>query len=172
MNTHLGAVLFLAPDLAYLEASIASVVDQVRRVKMEATESVEQSSESWHDNYSFEETQRQLKMLLNHLGGLSKARERALEVEASTHPTHADVGTLVEYTDSAGGTHTTGIGSYMVSGTLFEAGFVSYQSPLGKLLYGALVGEQRHGKIGGIELNLTVTAVHSGRALIESLFAT
>jgi transcription elongation GreA/GreB family factor len=171
MSTHPGAVLFLAPDLAHLEKSIANIVEQVQRVKADAAESVAQSSESWHDNYSFEEAQRQLKMLLNHLGGLSKARERALEVEASAHPTHADIGTLVEYTDATGAVFTAGIGSYMVSDTLFAAGFVSYQSPLGNLLYGAHVGERRHGNVGGRELDIIITAVLSGRALIDSATA-
>lgn len=70
----------------------------MHRAKHEAGESVEQSSESWHDNFTFEESQRQLHMLLNHLGGLSIQCERAVLVEIPTRPERVEIGTRVLFT--------------------------------------------------------------------------
>ena len=51
---------FLQPDLESLDAQITLMQSRIRAVKLEAQEGTEQSSESWHDNYVFEESQRQL----------------------------------------------------------------------------------------------------------------
>jgi transcription elongation GreA/GreB family factor len=152
--------LFLQFDLDALDAQIHQTREEIRRVKLEANESNEQSSESWHDNYTFEETQRQLKMLLNLLGGLSKARERSLVVVPKEEPTIAEVGTTVKFVDNEKKySDEISIGSYMVSKQLMDLDFVSYESPLGALLLGSAVGETRIGKVGDRQMNVTIEGI-------------
>lgn len=153
-------LLFLAEDLRHLRDGIDDVREQIRRAKHESAESVEQSSESWHDNFTFEEAQRQLRMLLNHLAGLSKSLERAELVTAPTDPRRAEVGTRVRFRDE-----TTGledeivIGSAMVGPVMAARGCVSYLAPLGKLLHRAGPGEKRTGQVGGRSVDLEIVAI-------------
>lgn len=162
--------LFLQFDLDALDSEINETREEIRRVKLEANESNEQSSESWHDNYTFEETQRQLKMLLNLLGGLSKARERSQVVIPNANPTVAGVGTTVAFVDNEKRySDEISIGSYMVSKALMDLDFVSYESPLGALLLGSVVGETRIGKVGNREMNVTVTGISDASQKIPSV---
>ena len=152
---------FLQPDLESLDAQIAAMQSQIRSVKLEAQEGTEQSSESWHDNYVFEESQRQLKMLLNLLGGLSNARENAKLVEPPADPQSVEIGTTVEFLMN-GQLDVISIGSYMVSGSLRDRDFVSYEAPLAVCLLGLKPGETRladlNGRAVGVEIRSITTA--------------
>lgn len=149
---------FLQSDLEDLDELIDEVRAQIRRVKLEAQEGTEQSSESWHDNYVFEEAQRQLKMLLNHLGGLSNARENAELVEPVSDSEVVAIGSRVKlrmngYTDEI---H---IGSYMVGARLRDREYVSYEAPLAAGLLGARVSEKRTVEIGGKNVEIEVLEI-------------
>lgn len=163
---HGEPLYFLEEDLRHLDHAIDEVRHQIRRTKHEAAESVEQSSESWHDNFTFEEAQRQLRMLLNHLAGLSKQRERAVLVTIPTRPERADVGAKVTFTGLGDGTETMIIGSANVGTVLSELGAVSYLSPVGSLLLGATAGEVRTGTVSGRSVTLHVIAVSRADELL------
>ena len=152
--------LFLQPDLESLDAQITLMQSRIRAVKLEAQEGTEQSSESWHDNYVFEESQRQLKMLLNLLGGLSSARENAVVVYPPTDPQTVEVGTTVEFLLD-GNLDVISIGSYMVSDSLRDRDFVSYEAPLAVCLLGLKPGETRLADLNGRAVGVEIRAVTS-----------
>ncbi len=159
----LSPIYFLQDDLKALQDAIDVVRAQIRQVKAESAESVEQSSESWHDNYTFEDAQRQLRMLLNQLGGLSRALERAQLVEPPSDPQKGDVGVLVRFHDeTTDALDEVLLGSSMVGPRLSALGCVSYQSPLGALLYGARVGDVRRGRVGAREMHVVILALEAG----------
>jgi len=163
---HDEPLYFLEEDLRHLDQAIDEVRRQIRRAKHEAAESVEQSSESWHDNFTFEEAQRQLRMLLNHLGGLSKQRERAVVVEVPTRPERVEVGTKVVFTGLGDGTETMILGSANVGTVLGDLGAVSYLSPVGSLLLGAAAGETRTGTVSGRSVTLRIVSVGAAEELL------
>jgi transcription elongation GreA/GreB family factor len=111
-------------------------------------------------------------MLLNLLGGLSKARERSQVVIPKSDPTVAGVGTTVKFLDNEKKySDEISIGSYMVSKVLMDLDFVSYESPLGALLLGSSVGETRFGKVGNREMNVTITGISDASHKIPSVVA-
>jgi len=151
---------FLQPDLESLDAQITLMQSRIRAVKLEAQEGTEQSSESWHDNYVFEESQRQLKMLLNLLGGLSSARENAVVVYPPADPQTVEVGTTVEFLLD-GNLDVISIGSYMVSDSLRDRDFVSYEAPLAVCLLGLKPGETRLADLNGRAVRVEIRTVTS-----------
>jgi transcription elongation GreA/GreB family factor len=151
---------FLQPDLESLDSQITLMQSRIRAVKLEAQEGTEQSSESWHDNYVFEESQRQLKMLLNLLGGLSSARENAVVVHPPTDPQTVEVGTTVEFLLD-GNLDVISIGSYMVSDSLRDRDFVSYEAPLAVCLLGLKPGETRLADLHGRAVRVEICSVTS-----------
>lgn len=164
----LSRIFFLRPDLEDLQSSIDALRAEIRRVKAESAEATEQSSETWHDNFTFEEAQRQLRMLLNQLAGLSRALERAEVVDPPTSPERAEVGTLVRFQDlDTNELDEVVLGSAMVGRRLADLGCVSYQSPLGALLHGALPGQERTGRVGARERRVVVVAVEAAVFLSE-----
>ncbi len=148
---------FLAPDLAVLEADIRAVGAEIKKVQGDTAESTEQTSETWHDNFMFEDGQRQMDLLASRLASLNEILAKAVIVEPRTDGS-AGVGNRITIRDEATGEERTyTIGSYVVGKQNVDT--VSYTSPLGALLFGAKVGDIREGVIGSIKRRFTIVDV-------------
>jgi transcription elongation GreA/GreB family factor len=163
----IAPVWFLEFDLRRLDEEIDRIREHIREIKLQGQESTEQSSESWHDNYNFEESQRQLRMFLNHLGGLSKARERAQLVEPPENPNVVTIGVTVTFRDrQTGMVDTFSIGSYTVSNELREHDFISYESPIALALQRLEVGHVRTARVGDRDRTYEVLSISSAAPLL------
>lgn len=160
-NTNGDRFLFLPADWDALEEYIAVLSAQIREQKLISAEAVEQSSESWHDNYPFEEAQRQLKALLVQRGEFSKMRELGEVVEPTTLVDRVVFGTTVSYrnkTDLFDDEIT--IGSHHVfSEELRDQGVISYNSPVARILMDACEGEVVRGEINGRTVELEIKSI-------------
>lgn len=133
---------FLQTDLDALDKDIEHCQGLIREAKAMGQEATEQSSETWHDNYNFEEAQRQLKMHMNILGGLSSAREKSEVVQSPENPLFVDVGVTVYFeVCETGEVENVKIGSYRVSEENRLKGFISYEAPRVSGLMAGKVGE-------------------------------
>ncbi|MBU0625391.1 GreA/GreB family elongation factor [Patescibacteria group bacterium] len=140
---------FLQPDYDQLWAQVDDLRDRIRQAKEVAAESTEQSSETWHDNYDFEEHQRQIMMLSQYLESLVKILNEA-EVVAGIVGDEVGLGSRVTVEDLATGQmFTYFIGSYMCLGD--DIGYISYISPIASVLFGAKAGEVKSGLVGSTE---------------------
>jgi transcription elongation GreA/GreB family factor len=153
-----SALWFMSADLEDLDATIDDVKQQIRAAKLEAQEGTEQSSESWHDNYVFEESQRQLRMLMNHLAGLSRTRERAILHDPETRPGIVGFGSCVRVRID-GHEDELHIGSAMVFDRMREQGHISYQSPLAATLLGHPAGTRVQALINNTPRTIDIVAV-------------
>jgi thymidylate kinase/transcription elongation GreA/GreB family factor len=151
---------FLQPDLDALDEDIVQCRALIKEAKDMGQEATEQSSESWHDNYNFEESQRQLKMHMNNLGRLSNAREKAEVVSPGNEINTVDVGALVEFkivgTEKTADAH---VGSYLVGEQNRIKGFMSYDAPRVAGLMGSKVGETRRIQLDGGMTDVVITAI-------------
>lgn len=137
---------FYQEDLDKLDEQIQDLTKKLRATHQDTAESTQQSSETWHDNFGFEEGQRQLTMLSGRLAELSTVRKMATVVSRESGGTRVRMGSAVLVRDEATGKEqTVRIGSYM---SLADKEVVSYVSPVAKLLIGAEVGETREGQVG------------------------
>lgn len=140
------AFLFLEDDRQALVNEIQAVAKEIKRVQGETAESTEQTSETWHDNFMFEEGERQMRLLAERLEYLNDVLARA-EVVEKRHGGTSGVGSTVTFVDEASGaTQTVEIGSYLILDQ--RPGVASYESPLGRLLFGARPGDVREGSVG------------------------
>jgi len=156
---------FMPRDLEALQEEIQRLTDQIRETKKDAGEGANQSSETWHDNFAFEEAQRQLRMLLNQLAGMSRMFERA-EKPPALQSDIVGVGSKVRYSFSshpdARKFHETDeviVGSHMVFAAMRDLGCISHSSPLGRVLLGMRTGDVAQAKIGEREGVLRVLSV-------------
>ena len=151
---------FLQPDLDALDEDILKCRALIKEAKELGQEAPEQSSESWHDNYNFEESQRQLKMHLNNLGRLSNAREKAEIISPPTEFSSVDVGAQVEFkvlgTEKILDAH---VGSYLVGEINREKGFMSYDAPRVAGLMGGKVGDTRRIQLDRGMTDVVITSV-------------
>jgi transcription elongation GreA/GreB family factor len=134
---------FLQSDYDELRALVDDVRARIRQASEAAAESAQQSSETWHDNYGFEEHQRQVAMLSQYLENLVKILNEA-EIITGVTGEQIGVGSRVTVEDTETGQILNYlIGSYMCLKQL--NGHISYVSQIAKILLGAKVGDIRSG---------------------------
>jgi thymidylate kinase/transcription elongation GreA/GreB family factor len=151
---------FLQADLIALEADIEHCQGLIKEAKEMGQEATEQSSESWHDNYNFEESQRLLKMHMNNLGRLSNAKEKAEVVVPGDTFDAVAVGAAVEFSivgsERVEKVH---IGSYLVGEENRAKGFMSYDAPRVAGLLGAKVGDTCKIQLDTGFTDVTITSI-------------
>jgi len=150
---------FLKQDLEALDARIQELRDKLEETLKERGESTRQSSETWHDNFPFEEAQRQFSLLAGQLQKLVDLRKKAKEADIPSDKNKVGIGSIVAIQNSATGEiKTFKIGSFAV---FVETGekTISYDSPLARIIMGAKVGETRSGKIGKNNVKFKITEI-------------
>ncbi len=140
------AYYFLKEDFAELDARITHLQSQIREIGAEMGRSCEEGAETYHDNFAFEDGERQQLMWSRHLHELLQVRNQAHIVAPATEAQRVGIGRKVMIEDTeTGERRVLQIGSYMV----FRGGqSISYQAPLARFLIGAQQGEVREGRLG------------------------
>lgn len=140
--------LFLRKDYLALEKNIDALKNNLKTVGFEVGEMSHQSSETWHDNYGFEEADRERKRLAGTLEELKKVYAQAEVVEPSSRTNGISLGSkvIIQNIDTQE-EKTVIVGSYMVLEKTDPSEF-SYAAPFVTSLMGASLGEVREIKIG------------------------
>jgi len=132
--------LFLKPDYDRLLQEISDLKQRAKDVGKEVGLSVTQSSETWHDNYGYEEGQRQYMVISGRLRELFDIAGKSSVVAPSPNPKMAGIGnTLIVRNTKTKTRKTITLGSWLT----WNKNHISYHSPLGQALYGAKVGDTR-----------------------------
>lgn len=137
--------LFLPEDLAALRARMAKIASDIQELQETMAESTRQSSETWHDNFMFEEGNRQMDVFHKELEQLSHVASYAHLVE-SNDPENL-IGKTIRYRDlTSGSEHEVILGSYLLLAPRQKT--ASYNSPLGKIFMQAQHDKVISGMIG------------------------
>lgn len=136
---------FLKTDLAIVEATIQETIEKLRETGAELRNAVTQSSETWHDNFPFENAQQQARLLEQRLKDLEQIRRNATIVEMpKTNMTVA-----IGHTVTIKNTETNEVKKYKIGSHItFTKDAISYASPIGALLLGKKVGQRTKGTLG------------------------
>ena len=132
---------FLKEDLEELDIKISEIRKRIDFYQKEKGLSTTQSSETWHDNYGFEESERQIKRLWGQLQELAEIRGHAEIIDPQRNSNKTDIGKIIKIKDlKTGKEKEILIGSYIV---FKNKSAISYNSPLAQILAGAKKGETR-----------------------------
>lgn len=142
------AYRFLRKDYDALIAKIEELADGVKKAGEEKGHWAQQSAETWHDNFGYEQEDRQQWALSERLDEFVQMKNEAEIVDARAAD-EVDVGSKVTIRNEASGEERTFVvGSYQVLAEGNAETEVSYAAPLAKPLLGATEGEQREVVIG------------------------
>lgn len=138
---------FAGEDLLILKRNIEQLRERIKKIGKNMGESCGEGAETFHDNFAFEDGERQLNMLTRQYAELKQISDNAVIAKAE-QAEKAMFGNIVLYKDLSNGIEkVVEISSYMVMRKSKK--LISYNSPLGKLLLGAEEGEIRKGVVGG-----------------------
>lgn len=139
---------FLEEDLKYLEHRIDELRRIIRFYGEEMGKSCEESSETYHDNFAYEDGERQQRMWSDELRRLISIRVNAVAIKSSIDTHSVAFGNCVTITDLATFEKVVyTVGSYIVGKG--RTGHISYNAPMAKALVGAEVGEICELSVGG-----------------------
>lgn len=148
MNSKL---FFTKEDYNALCKRISEIAQKVKEHTASVGQVVDSSGDAWHDNQLYYE-QRMSESWSNNLRNLLDIKRRAIIIETSSlQDGKVRFGTVVKILDlESEEIFSYKISSYMIAGSANqkEVRRISYVSPLGRLLIGAVVGEVKEGVIG------------------------
>jgi len=138
---------FLKEDFDALNAEIIAAAEKIKGAGKEMGLSCQEGAETFHDNFAYEEGERQQLMWSSRLRELIRIRNQARVVE----PQKSDIVSLgltvtIEDEDTQE-VRMMKIGSYMTFTK--QVGIVSYNTPLARMLIGGKVGETKEAVIAG-----------------------
>jgi len=140
---------FTLEDLEGLKQTMENIHNKVRDVGKEMGLSCQEGADTFHDNFAYEDGERQQIMLTRRYVELKKILNNAILAEKTDQINQAALGNVVTYIDlDTDEEKTIEIGSFMI----FQENngyLVSYTSPLGKMIIGAKKGDIKNGRIGG-----------------------
>lgn len=147
--------LFIESDYDLLSQKIDEILKEIQRLGEEIGDSCSES-ETFHDNFDYEECGRQQKMWMNHSNQFRRIKENAEIVKKEVVRDYISIGDIVETTDENGKTDKKRIGSYLT----FSKDDISYESPLAKLMMGKKLGDKIQGKIHGKLISFKITGIN------------
>lgn len=147
---------FLRKDFETLERKIEELRNRLETALDEMGESIGEDSNAWHDNFGYDEGQRQSQMCSTRLREFIRIKNHA-QIIAPKTTEEVCIGSIVTVEDeSTGRSDTYEIGSFWV---FDEADAISYDCPLAKILIGARVGETREGVIARKKKRLKIVQI-------------
>lgn len=149
---------FFEEDFNELSNKIEEIKERLEKIGKEIGESCNQSSETWHDNFGFEEGRRQQEMWSKQLSDLLIIKSKAVLITQNISANNVVVGSIVEFEDI----ETKEIQTYRISSYMIlkqRHGFISYDSPLAKILMGGYAGEIKTGLINNKEKKVKILKV-------------
>jgi transcription elongation GreA/GreB family factor len=139
---------FLPEDFEQLSRQIINIADKIREIGQIMGESCEEGAETYHDNFAYEDGERQQYMWSKRLRELIAVKNNARVITLEEKPGRVTLGCRVNVLDLEMETEKEfQIGSYIS----FQNNAISYAAPVARILIGAAPGDVRHGKIANKE---------------------
>lgn len=145
---------FTKEDYNLFCEKFSTVQAEIKRLGDEVGKSCEES-ESWHDNFTYEEGGRQQGLWKDHLRYLRNIKEKASILTQESSADYICIGSQVEFETENGEIVKKRIGSYIT----FSDSDLSYESPLGKILMGKKLGDEISAIINEIIVKLTIKKI-------------
>jgi transcription elongation factor GreA len=148
---------FLREDFEKLNEQIQEINNRIREIGQEMGISCQEGAETFHDNFAYEEGERQQQMWSKRLKELLEINKNAAIIDSFEKGQQVGIGSRVTTVDfETGEEKTVFIGSYQVFG---NNGCISYNSPLGQILLGAEEGDIVAGEIAGKEKKFEIVSI-------------
>ncbi|HKK53959.1 MAG TPA: GreA/GreB family elongation factor [Patescibacteria group bacterium] len=128
--------IFLEEDYDYLIKKMNKIIVEINRLGQEIGESCDES-ETFHDNFDYEELGRQKEMWTQYLKKVEKTKDNAEIIKPNTANNIVSIGKKFRVESSSGKVIEKIIGSYLT----FTKDRISYLSPLARKIIGKKVGD-------------------------------
>ncbi len=161
-NEIAGYYFFTKEDFDALNKEIEITCDRIKDAGKEIGRSYSEGHETDHDNFAYEQGQRDQLMWSDHVRKLILIKNKARVISPGSNQGEVRIGRLVTICDlNSSKEEVFLVGSYMVFGETQEndTPVFSYNAPLVKALIGAKEGEERDAFFGGKKHSLKIVKI-------------
>ena len=145
----------LQADYDALLQQIAKLEDDLSDLKLESRIAATQTSETWHDNFGFEDATKQMRGIKTRIDDFRLLISSAIIVEPDDDKTTVNIGRTVTIWDETNNYDDTfQIGGYMVMGERDDV--IAYTAPIAQIIMGAKVGDVVSGQVNGANRTIRV----------------
>lgn len=138
---------FTREDFQELNEQMEKICDKIKEIGQEIGKSCQEGADTFHDNFAYEDGERQQYMWSNRLRELIRIRNNSRVITPDLNRDTVSMGrTITIRNEMTGETKTFKVGSYMV---LKDSKTISYNAPFVRPLIGAKIDETRESVIGG-----------------------
>ena len=149
---------FLPEDYEGLNREIECIVRRIKLIGRDMGESCQQGAETYHDNFAYEEGERQQAMWSRRLQEFLRVKEKAQVVTPDKKFEKVSLGSQITISDEETGEQKTfRVGSYLV---FQDQKCVSYNAPLAQQLMGASKGDICECDIAGKKRVFEIVEIH------------
>lgn len=152
---------FLKEDFEALTVEIEKIAEKIKEIGKEMGRSCQEGAETFHDNFAYEDGERQQRMWSMRIRELIKIRNQARVVEPQQSDTIAIGATVTVEDEDTEEVSVFKISSYMVltKQEQEEEKVISYNSPLARLLMGGRAKETKGGIIAGNKKSFFIISI-------------
>ena len=148
---------FLPEDFKKLNREVEHIICRIKQIGRDMGASCEEGAETYHDNFAYEEGERQQAMWSRRLREFMKVMENAQIISPEKKSEKVALGSKITIcNENTQEEKTFVIGSYM---TFDDPGSISYNSPLGSQLIGASEGDVCECSIAGKKRLYEIVAI-------------
>lgn len=140
-----------------LEQRVERLREELRSIQGQKGAATQEGSDNWHDNFAFEDLERQERMLSHALADAVRRLENARLIEPPRSTATVQVGHRVEVSLEGGAHRSLWVVGHGESDP--ARGWVAYDTPLGAAMIGAMAGEERSYRGGPALRSLTVQGI-------------
>lgn len=151
---------FTKEDFDGLNREIAVACDRIKDAGKEMGLSCQEGAETFHDNFAYEQGQRDQEMWSDRVRELVQVRNNAQIIVPGPNNGQVRIGRAITVRDLHSGTEKVfRVGSYMIFVETTDPPTLSYDAPMPKSLIGAREGEERFSFFGGERHHLEVVKI-------------
>ncbi len=152
-------ILVNEEGLKRLVAKIKELEEKLAQVSSGKAEAAETGGNMWHDNFAFEQIEREQRALTKQLSDARDTLRRAVVISDQRQITEKiDIGSVVDL-DINGEHMTIRVGDYTEADPANNV--VSYRSPLGDAILHASIGETREYGVGNRTFKVVIKGIRS-----------
>ena len=162
---HIGGTMhyfFTKEDFDALNQEILACCDRIKDAAREMALSCQEGADTFHDNFAYEQGERDQMMWSNRVRELIRIRNNVKIITLGPNDGRVSIGRIVQIRDlNSGEIQIFKVGSYMVFDNEEESDLpiFSYEAQLLKTLIDAKVGEEREVSLGGKKHRFVVVKI-------------
>ncbi len=145
-----------------LTQKLNEAIEKLRQTQGQKGEAYDVGGDNWHDNFAFEELNRQEMMFNRQIANIRALQDQQVLVSSPTDEEHVQIGHVISLEDEDGSVREFLVAGYGETDLRSNPPMLEYGAPIISPFMGTEVGTEANVQIKGKQTSLLLTAIRKG----------